>query len=46
MQAFKHISNVVHTLADSLVLAAMFDTVLQPLLVKDVPLSVDSEEQD
>ena len=41
LQAFTHISNVVHTGPYSLVLTAMFNKILQPLLVtvnlKDVP---------
>ena len=37
LQTFTHVSNVVHTGPDSLVLAAMFNKVLQPLLVKEVP---------
>jgi hypothetical protein len=37
LQDFLHYSNSVHTAPDSTAVAAMFDSILQPLLVRNVP---------
>ena len=44
LQVFTHVSNVLDTGPDSLVLAAMFNKVLQPLLVKEVPQQDEGAE--